>query len=77
MTAAPALPPTVRRPVLGIDAEVPRIWHADGPFATHFLDALSSVFPDGEAWFVKSVQAHRDAIDDPALLARIRGFAGQ
>jgi predicted metal-dependent hydrolase len=41
------------------------------------MNALSSVFPPGEAFFVKSVLRYRDDIDDPELLARIRGFAGQ
>ncbi|MBK7949604.1 MAG: metal-dependent hydrolase [Deltaproteobacteria bacterium] len=55
----------------------PRHWHAEGPFATHFFDALSSTFPFGEAYFVRSVVAYRDRIEDPELLARIRAFAGQ
>jgi predicted metal-dependent hydrolase len=80
MTAAPdALPhaPKVRRPALGIDGEIPRVWHGAGPFATYFLNALSSVFPDGETFFVKSVQQYRDQIHDPELQRAIRGFAGQ
>ena len=56
---------------------IPRHWHADGAFATHFYDALSSTFPFGEAFFVRSVLAHRDHIEDPDLLRRIRAFAGQ
>ena len=47
------------------------------PFATHYLDALSSVFPDGEAFFVRSVLRYRDRIDDPELRRAIQGFAGQ
>lgn len=57
--------------------QLPLHWHGAGAFATHFYDALSSTFPFGEAFFVRSVVAYRDRIDDPALLARIRGFAGQ
>ena len=75
----------VRRPKLsltipsdGADApRLPRDWYAGDPFSTHFLDALSSTFPFGEAYFVRSVLRFRDRIDDPALLERIRGFAGQ
>jgi predicted metal-dependent hydrolase len=58
-------------------ARVPRDWYAGDPFATHFLDALSSTFPFGEAFFVRSVLRFRERIDDPALQERIRGFAGQ
>jgi predicted metal-dependent hydrolase len=75
--AAPSSAPKVRRPALGIDDAIPQVWHSAGPFATHFLDALSSVFPDGEAFFVKSVQHYRGEIEDPELLRAIRGFAGQ
>jgi predicted metal-dependent hydrolase len=67
----------VRRPVFDDWAGIPRYWNRGEPFATHFLNALSSVFPPGEAFFVKSVLRYRDEIDDPELLARIRGFAGQ
>lgn len=66
---------TVRRPNVSFEG-VPRHWHAD-PFATHFLNALSSTFPDGEAFFVRSVAAWREQIEDPELLAAIRAFGGQ
>jgi uncharacterized protein len=67
----------VRRPALDIGADVPRYWYGGDPFATHYLDALSSVFPDGEAFFVRSVQRFRDRVDDPDLRRAIQGFAGQ
>lgn len=75
----------VRRPKLSLaglpDAagvpRLPRDWYAGDPFATHFLDALSSTFPFGEAYFVRSVLRFRECIDDPVLQERIRGFAGQ
>lgn len=70
----------IRRPALplaGPDGRLPRHWHAAGAFATHFFDALSSTFPFGEAFFVRSVVAQRERIADPELLARIRAFAGQ
>ena len=67
----------VRRPALEISSELPRYWYGGNAFATHYLDALSSVFPDGEAFFVRSVLHYRDRIDDPALRVAIQGFAGQ
>lgn len=80
---ADAIP--IRRPAFRLsrfesEAEsqpIPQIWHAAGPFATHFYDALSSTFPFGEAFFVRAVLHYRDEIRDPALRERIRGFAGQ
>ena len=68
---------SVRRPHLEISSALPRYWYGGNAFATHYLDALSSVFPDGEAFFVRSVQRYRDAIEDPELRRAIQGFAGQ
>ena len=73
-TAAPEI--VVRRPRLALDAPLAPHW-AGSPFATHVFDALSSVFPDGEAFFVRSVRHYADRIDDPGLRDRIRGFAAQ
>jgi predicted metal-dependent hydrolase len=70
-------PLQVRRPTLELSADVPRWWYGGDAFATHCLDALSSVFPDGEAFFVRSVLHYRGRIDDPALQRAVQGFAGQ
>ena len=56
---ADAIP--IRRPAFSLagpgatSGRPPRHWHAAGPFASHFFDALSSTFPFGEAFFVRSV----------------------
>jgi predicted metal-dependent hydrolase len=73
----PAVQLQVRRPTLDLSADVPRWWYGGDAFATHYLDALSSVFPDGEAFFVRSVLRYRASIDDPALQRAVQGFAGQ
>lgn len=67
----------VRRPSLALDADIPHYWKGGDPFATHFLNALSSVFPDGEAFFVRSVQHYREQIEDPELQRAILAFAAQ
>ncbi len=67
----------IRRPDLAISSAIPRHWLGGNPFASHFFDALSSTFPDGEAFFVRSVQHYRGRISDPDLLRAIAGFAGQ
>lgn len=72
--SAPSIP--VRRPHLDL-SQVPRHWNGGDAFATHFMNALSSTFPDGEAFFVKSVMHFRDQVDDPELRLRIQQFAGQ
>jgi hypothetical protein len=43
----------------------------------HVIAALSSVFPDGEDYFVRSVRHYRDQITDPALKRQVAGFIGQ
>ena len=67
----------VRRPRLELSPDVPRYWNGGDACATHYLNALSSVFPDGEAFFVRSVLRFRDSIDEPVLVREIQGFAGQ
>jgi predicted metal-dependent hydrolase len=58
-------------------ANVPRDWANDDPFMTSFLNALSTLFPEGEKFFVESVKQARGKIDDPALQKEIVGFIGQ
>ncbi len=67
----------VRRPAKPLSRDIPRHWLGGDAFASHVFDALSSTFPPGEAFFVRSVKHYRDRIDDPELLEAIRGFAGQ
>src|SRR6266550_4730413 len=51
---------------------------ADNDIVTsHVLAVLSSVFPDGEDYFVRSVEAVRDRIEDPRLREDVDGFIGQ
>src|SRR5437588_9997758 len=58
--------------------DLPRHFAADGDIVTsHVLAVLSSVFPDGEDYFVRSVKAVRDRITDPRLRENVEGFIGQ
>jgi predicted metal-dependent hydrolase len=59
-------------------ADLPKYFAADGDVAmSHVLAVLSSTFPEGEKFFVRSVAAVRDKFTDPKLLADIDGFIGQ
>ncbi len=59
-------------------ADLPKYFAADGDIVmSHVLTVLSSTFPEGEKYFVRSVAAVRDEITDPQLLADIDGFIGQ
>jgi uncharacterized protein len=59
-------------------ADVPRHFARDGDLLlSHLLTVLSSTFPEGEAYFVRSVEAVRDRITDPGLRREVEGFIGQ
>ncbi len=58
--------------------ELPRHFAEDGDLiAGHVIAALSSVFPDGEDYFVRSVRHFRDQVTNPALKRQVAGFIGQ
>ncbi|MCU1451408.1 MAG: metal-dependent hydrolase [Acidimicrobiales bacterium] len=58
--------------------DLPKHFAADNDIVTsHVLAVLSSVFPDGEDYFVRSVAAVRDQIEDPRLREDVEGFIGQ
>jgi hypothetical protein len=57
---------------------LPKHFAQDGDLiASHVIMALSSVFPDGEDYFVRSVRNYRDKVKDPALKRQVAGFIGQ
>jgi hypothetical protein len=56
---------------------VPRYWADNDPVLTHFLNALSLSFPDGEQFFVDSVRHFRDIVTDEKRQKEISGFIGQ
>lgn len=54
-----------------------RYWYKDNTWITHFLNALSTTFPDGERFFIHAVRQFESQIQDPALREQIRAFIGQ
>lgn len=60
--------------------QVPEYWMGGSPALTHFMTALSALFPAGEQFFIDSIRAVRNhpAIkDNEALQKEIRAFIGQ
>lgn len=58
--------------------DIPRHFARDGDLMlSHILTVLSSTFPEGEAYFVRSVSAVRDRITDPRLRQEVDDFIGQ
>src|SRR5207237_2339733 len=78
---AQAPTPSVPTRAMEFDAwldDLPKHFAADGDIVTsHLLAVLSSVFPDGEDYFVRSVEAVRDRIEEPKLRQDVEGFIGQ
>ena len=66
----------VRKPALQLDSERSKRW-LQGGAQTLLLHALSPTFPGGEHFFIKTVMAYKDRIDDPQLLEDMRRFAAQ
>lgn len=57
--------------------EIPRYWYRDNTWITHFMNALSTTFPDGERFFIHAVRNFESEITDPELRAQMRAFIGQ
>lgn len=58
--------------------DLPKHFAGEGDLVTsHLMAALSAVFPEGEKFFVRSVQHYRRRITDPALKRQVAGFSGQ
>ena len=68
----------VRRDVkLNLPEDKVTHWHERGAHVTHFLNALSLLFPAGERMFMDAVRAYRDDITDPELKKAVVAFIGQ
>ncbi len=56
---------------------VERYYVDNDPFRTHYINAMSITFPEGERYFLRSVLAYKDEITDPKLLDDIKQFCAQ
>lgn len=69
----------VRRMNFNFD-DVPEYWMSGSAGLTHYMTALSALFPDGEKFFIDSVRAvrqHTAIKDNEALQKEISAFIGQ
>ncbi|HET6964234.1 MAG TPA: metal-dependent hydrolase [Acidimicrobiales bacterium] len=59
------------------ESDLPK-YFADGDLVvSHILSMLSSFFPEGEDFFVRSVRNYRDQVETPELKKQVAGFIGQ
>src|SRR5512140_1325419 len=70
-------PPKPRAPGLPLDTSIPRHWFAGNVWATQVVNGVNLLFPAGERFFVRAVNHYVKQIDDPVLVAQVRGFFGQ
>ncbi len=70
-------PIPVRKGPSGPDANTPRYWFDNDPFMSHFFNAISSMFPEGERFFIRSVRNFSDSISDAQLREQVRSFVQQ
>jgi len=59
------------------DQSIPRFWFDNDPWITNWYNALSGIFPDGERFFVFSVNHFRDKVTEPQLMEEVKKFSGQ
>ncbi|MFY1828253.1 metal-dependent hydrolase [Myxococcus fulvus] len=60
------------------DATFPRVWHHNGLGSTHLWNGLNLLFPQGERFFVRSVNHYLPALADaPELRAQVKAFFAQ
>lgn len=68
---------SVRRRSFDFGQDVPRAWLRGRVVGTALVNGMNLVFPAGERFFIRSVRAYLDRVEDPHLRARVAGFAGQ
>lgn len=66
-----------RRPSFDLHDALAGDWHGGSAFRTAWFNALSMLFPLGEKFFIDSVRAFCDQVDDPRLLEQVAAFQGQ
>jgi uncharacterized protein len=71
--------PIIPREKLNFDltGDIPKYWFGGDPFKTRFFDAMSTLFPEGERFFISCVRDYRDQVTDPTLLQEIKDFIRQ
>jgi uncharacterized protein len=66
----------VRRPRLDYP-EGTKDWAGDNNTFSRFMEGLSMLFPEGERFFVESVNRFKEQITDPVLRKQVAAFAAQ
>ena len=68
---------TVRKPKFDFSKGVPRHWLKSSGLLTHVMNSLSLMFPEGERFFIRSVNRFSDKIKTAEMQQSLKNFAGQ
>ncbi len=60
-----------------LDGDIPTYWFGGDAFKSRYFDAMSTIFPEGERYFISCVRDFRDRVTDPQLLADVKHFMRQ
>lgn len=60
-----------------LQGDIPKFWFGGDAFKTRFFDAMSTMFPEGERFFINCVRDFRDQVTDPELQQEIKDFIRQ
>ena len=71
--------PILAREKLDFDlaGDIPKYWFDGDKFKSRYFDAMSTLFPEGERYFIASVRAYRDEVTDPRLAHEVKLFIRQ
>lgn len=72
-----AMIPTRRDLKFRLPIEAASHWHDRGAVLTHFINAMSLTFPEGERYFIHTLRHYRSRIEDPVLKEAVTAFIGQ
>jgi uncharacterized protein len=76
MSNKPAIVPREKLD-FGLGGDIPKYWFGQDAFKTRFFDAMSTIFPEGEKFFIACVRDYRDQVTDPQLQQEIKDFIRQ
>jgi uncharacterized protein len=60
-----------------LTGDIPKYWFGGDAFKTRLFDAMSTIFPEGERYFISCVRDYRDQVTDPQLQRDIKDFIRQ
>jgi len=69
--------PTRRDLKFHLPIEAASHWHKGGAILTHFINAMSLTFPEGERFFIHTLRHYRKQVEDPILQQAVTAFIGQ